>query len=64
MQGTRFKRSVPGCLSAALAIFVIGAGTAQQPPQTQKQEKQSIGVPVPPLGDGPFVFDTAEQHKV
>jgi glucose/arabinose dehydrogenase len=23
-----------------------------------------IGVPVPPLGDGPFVFDTAEQHKI
>src|SRR5258708_24542456 len=23
-----------------------------------------IGVPAPPLGDGPFVFDTAEQHKV
>jgi glucose/arabinose dehydrogenase len=25
---------------------------------------QSIGVPVPPLGAGPFVLDTAEQHKV
>ncbi|MDP6535993.1 MAG: PQQ-dependent sugar dehydrogenase [Gammaproteobacteria bacterium] len=25
---------------------------------------QSIGVPVPPLGTGPWVFDTAEQHKI
>ena len=26
--------------------------------------QQQIGVPVPPLGAGPFVFDTAEQHKI
>ena len=25
---------------------------------------QSIGIPVPPLGEGPWVFDTAEQHKI
>ncbi|NKB35311.1 MAG: PQQ-dependent sugar dehydrogenase [Pseudomonadales bacterium] len=25
---------------------------------------QSIGVPVAPLGDGPWIFDTAEQHKI
>jgi glucose/arabinose dehydrogenase len=30
---------------------------------TQGQQQQ-IGVPVPPLGAGPFVFDTAEQHKI
>jgi len=23
-----------------------------------------IGVPVPPLGNGPFILDTAEQHKI
>ena len=28
------------------------------------QEQPSIGVPVPPLGAGPWVFDTAEQHRV
>jgi glucose/arabinose dehydrogenase len=28
------------------------------------QETQPIGVPVPPLGVGPWVFDTAEQHKI
>lgn len=25
---------------------------------------QSIGVPVPPLGAGPWIFDTAEQHNI
>lgn len=25
---------------------------------------QLVGVPVPPLGEGPFIFDTAEQHKI
>ena len=25
---------------------------------------QRLGVPVPPLGDGPFLFDTAEQHNL
>jgi len=27
-------------------------------------QQQPIGVPVLPLGPGPFVFDTAEQHKI
>jgi len=35
-------------------LFAAIAAIAQQP----------IGVPVAPLGDGPFVFDTAEQHKI
>ena len=26
--------------------------------------QRQIGVPRTPLGDGPWVFDTAEQHKV
>lgn len=29
-----------------------------------KAQQQTLGVPVPPLGPGPFVFDTAEQHKI
>jgi aldose sugar dehydrogenase len=41
--------------AAALALLT-GAGNAQQAPP--------IGVPVPPLGAGPFLFDTAEQHKI
>ena len=28
------------------------------------QGQPTIGVPVPPLGAGPWVFDTAEQHKI
>src|SRR5579864_4434825 len=26
--------------------------------------QEPVGLPVPPLGAGPFVFDTAEQHKI
>jgi glucose/arabinose dehydrogenase len=40
-----------------LATFILAAGAcaAQQTP---------IGVPVPTLGPEPFLFDTAEQHKI
>jgi glucose/arabinose dehydrogenase len=38
------------------ALFVTLFSTqAQEPP---------VSLPVPPLGPGPFVFDTAEQHKI
>jgi glucose/arabinose dehydrogenase len=41
---------------AALLLGLVPFSHAwQQPP---------IGVPVPPLGAGPWVFDTAEQHKI
>ena len=33
-------------------------------PSSDAEQQNSIGVPVPPLGDGPWVFDTAEQHKI
>ncbi|MEP6963192.1 MAG: PQQ-dependent sugar dehydrogenase [Acidobacteriota bacterium] len=40
-----------------LAVLLISAGArAQQTP--------GIGIPIAPLGTGPFVFDTAEQHKI
>ena len=40
----------------AIAALVAGAvGSAQQP---------DPGIPVPPLGAGPYVFDTAEQHNI
>jgi glucose/arabinose dehydrogenase len=35
---------------------MLARGHAQQPPP--------LGVPVPPLGAGPWLFDTAEQHKI
>ena len=42
-------------LIVGIFVSMAVAGHAQQP---------QIGVPVPPLGAGPFVFDTAEQHKI
>jgi glucose/arabinose dehydrogenase len=55
-----------GAVAFSLAILMVGAGTAQLSQQTKqpKQQKQPVGVPVTPLGAGPFVFDTAEQHKI
>src|SRR5678809_396577 len=37
------------------AVILLIASILAQPP---------IGVPVPPLGNGPFILDTAEQHKI
>ena len=43
-------------LAVPVLLCMLGLSHAQpQPP---------VGVPVPPLGAGPWVFDTAEQHKV
>ena len=42
-------------LLSALLLFTVTPGHAQQPP---------IGVPVPPLGSGPWLIDTAEQHRI
>jgi glucose/arabinose dehydrogenase len=41
----------------AAAVWLVACGLSHAQPAP-------IGVPVPPLGDGPWVFDTAEQHKV
>jgi aldose sugar dehydrogenase len=40
---------------AVALLFTVNLSLAQQSP---------IGVPVPPLGAGPWVIDTAEQHKI
>ena len=40
---------------AALLLATVTLSHAAQPP---------VGVPVPPLGAGPWVIDTAEQHKI
>ncbi len=42
-------------LAGPMLVSMLALGHAQQ---------ASIGVPPPPLGSGPFVFDTAEQHKI
>jgi aldose sugar dehydrogenase len=39
----------------AIAVLLAAPSCAQQ---------AAIGVPVQPLGSGPFTFDTAEQHKI
>lgn len=44
------------CLAVPLLLGMVMLGHAQDPPP--------LGVPAPPLGAGPWVFDTAEQHKV
>ena len=43
-------------LAVAVVLFPLAAAHAQ--------EDDPIGVPVPPLGAGPWVIDTAEQHKI
>ncbi len=46
-----------------LAVFVlVGAGLVDA--VGFAQQTPPIGVPVPPLGSGPLIFDTAEQHKI
>ena len=43
-------------LLAASAVLAAAAGSAQQAPQP--------GITPPPLASEPYVFDTAEQHKI
>src|SRR5215831_20115143 len=50
----RFSRSVQWF---AIPLFLAAFFPA-------RAQQQPIGVPVPPLGAGPFVLDTAEQHKI
>ena len=45
-------------LTRLAGLLLLGLLTASQ------AYSQPVGVPVPPLGDGPWVFDTAEQHKI
>jgi aldose sugar dehydrogenase len=55
---SRETRMTSSSFISYIALIFLGfitVGRAQQP---------EIGVPVPPLGAGPFVFDTAEQHKI
>src|SRR5690348_13006929 len=45
-----------------IAVIVLTATAFAQ--QRQQPPAQRPGITVPPLGDGPFVFDTGEQHKI
>src|SRR2546429_9803130 len=44
---------------AACTAFVVAAAVA-----LCHAQGPAIGVPVPPLGAGPFVLDTAEEHQI
>ena len=46
-------------------VFILAIGMAASFAQQRGQQAPPpIGVPPVPLGAGPFVFDTAEQHKI
>lgn len=62
MQDAVFKHSIHRRLAAAVMILGVVVGTAQE--QGPQQRSQPIGVSRPALGDGPFLFDTAEQHQI
>lgn len=44
--------------------ILIAMSTATPAPAQQRAAAPAIGLPHVALGDGPFVFDTAEQHKI
>lgn len=50
------------CRKSCFTLFtlLIAQCLASAPSMAQ----DAIGVPVTPLGNGPFIFDTAEQHKI
>ena len=47
--------------AVALVVFALGAGLSLS---AQQRGRAPIGISWPPLGAGPFVLDTAEQHKI
>lgn len=59
MTSRQIARTVPALFVLALVLSGAMRGQAQQLPPARP-----LGVAVPPLGDGPFIVDTAEQHRV
>ena len=52
---TPLSRRSAAWFATTMLFLALISTQAQQPPVT---------LPVPPLGAGPFVLDTAEQHKI
>jgi len=51
-------------MSVRCLLFMAAVSLFGMPSISHAQQQTPIGVPVPPLGDGPWVFDTAEQHEI
>lgn len=53
--------------SRRLIVFLLGAPAIlvpTSPAQQRQPQRAPIGLPHVALGDGPFIFDTAEQHQI
>jgi len=50
-------------MMAGYFLWLVVSFLLCMPGFSQAQESPPVGIPVPPLGSGPWVFDTAEQHK-
>jgi glucose/arabinose dehydrogenase len=55
-------KSLTSVVLTVCAVALAAQGQQQTPQPTSRRVR--VGIPVPPLGDGPFLFDTAEQHKI
>jgi aldose sugar dehydrogenase len=61
----RIRSSVVCTLTSILMVVAVRAGQQEGPTAGRgRGQFVPIGVPAVPLGDGPFVLDTAEQHKI
>ena len=51
-------------MNVRVSLLVAALFLLSMSPVGYAEQEPEIGVPVPPLDDGPWVFDTAEQHKI
>jgi aldose sugar dehydrogenase len=51
-------------IALAMFTFVLTPSGHAQQSQASGAKAQTATLPTPPLGDGPWVFETAEQHKL
>jgi aldose sugar dehydrogenase len=47
-----------------LALMIAAVLIPVSPAQQRQVQRAAIGIPHVSLGEGPFIFDTAEQHKI
>ena len=51
-------------MNVRVSLLVAALFLLSMSPVGYAEQEPEFGVPVPPLDDGPWVFDTAEQHKI